>query len=74
MAWKADEKDRMSQTDLGECCSGVLPAGSSGNRRRWKDRLFPLRAEIAYIERTNGIEIVRVVHGARDLDAVLQGE
>jgi len=27
-----------------------------------------------YLERQNGIEIVRVVHGARDLDAVLRDE
>jgi toxin ParE1/3/4 len=27
-----------------------------------------------YLERANGIEIVRVVHGARDLDVVLQDE
>ena len=27
-----------------------------------------------YLERANGIEIVRVVHGARDLDALLQDE
>ena len=27
-----------------------------------------------YLERANGIEIVRVVHGARDLDTLLQDE
>ncbi len=27
---------------------------------------------VFYLERQNGIEIVRVVHGARDLDAALQ--
>ena len=27
-----------------------------------------------YLERANGIEIVHVAHGARDLDAVLQDE
>lgn len=27
-----------------------------------------------YFERANGVEIVRVVHGARDLDALLQDE
>ncbi len=27
-----------------------------------------------YLERANGIEIVRVIHGARDLDALLEDE
>ena len=29
---------------------------------------------VFYLERENGIEIVRVVHGARDLDTLLQDE
>ncbi len=48
------------------------------NRRLSGLRIFPVRGfsnHLAfYLERSNGIEIVRVVHGARDLDAALQDE
>ncbi|MDA1051909.1 MAG: type II toxin-antitoxin system RelE/ParE family toxin [Planctomycetota bacterium] len=48
------------------------------NRRLADLRVFRVRGfpnHLAfYLERISGIEIVRVVHGLRDLDAVLQDE
>ncbi len=41
--------------------------------RRGNGDVFPNHL-VFYLQRENGIEIVRIVHGARDLDAALRDE
>jgi toxin ParE1/3/4 len=54
---------------------GVYPTTNSrliGLRVFWV-RDFPNHLAL-YVERSNSVEIIRVVHGARDLEAVLRDE
>jgi toxin ParE1/3/4 len=54
---------------------GVYPTTNSRliGLRVFRVRDFPNHLAL-YVERSNSVEIIRVVHGARDLEAVLRDE